>query len=249
MQPITRALPLLGAMLVCAAPAVRAQSAEPAMERFFVNVNFGYQFGYQLADRSLAIEKTLPELVYEEEAKIKSSQAVGRAPMIDFAAGYRVWGDLFVGVGISRFSNTETAAYEATIPDPIFFNRAKKLTGQVDELKRSELAINPHVLWVYPLTDKLDVSGAIGISVIRLSQDLVGTFDVIEPTQNITVSPATEKATGVGPFAQVDFIYNINPMYGVGGFARYAGAKVDLPSSPDQNVGGMIAGAGIRLRF
>jgi hypothetical protein len=44
-------------------------------------------------------------------------------------------------------------------------------------------------------------------------------------------------------------IYNLKTRYAVGGYVRYAGAKVDLPSANDLNVGGMQAGGGIRLRF
>jgi len=244
MQPITRALPALGAMLLCAVPMAYAQSPAPAMEQFFVNVNFGGQ----LATRTLTAQTE--KEVYEETATLKSSLEIGRGPVIDFAGGYRIWGDVFVGVGISRFADTGTATHEASIPDPVFFGRPKTVTGSTDNLERSELAINPHALWVTPLTDKLDVSAGLGLSIIRLSQDLIGDFQVAPGTQNVSINqPTRETATGVGVFAQVDFIYNINPMYGAGGFARYAGAKVDLPSSPDQNVGGMIVGGGIRLRF
>lgn len=246
MQPISRALPLLGAMLLCAAPAVRAQSAEPGMEPFFVNVNFGYQF----SEGSRSLVAHAEKVVYEETATLDSSLPISRGPMIDFAAGYRVWGDVFVGVGISRFGDSGTATHRASVPDPVFFGRNKTVTGSTDNLKRSELAVNPHALWVTPLTDKLDLSIGIGVSVIRLSQDVIGDFQVAPGTQNVSINqPTNETATGVGVFGQLDFIYNINARYGVGAFARYAGAKVDLPSSPDQNVGKMIGGAGIRLRF
>ena len=243
MQLITRALPLLGAILLCAVPAVYAQSPAPAKEKLFVNVNFAAQ----LADRSL--NASISKEVYEETATLDSSLKVNRGPVIDFSVGYRVWGDVFAGVGISRFSDTETATTVARIPDPFFFNRPQLVTGSTSDLKRSELAVNPHALWVTALTDKLDISAAVGVSIIRLSQDMVGSFTVPAGTQNVTLSVTKENATGVGPFAQVDFIYNINPMYGVGGFARYAGAKVDLAVSKDQNVGGLIAGGGIRLRL
>ena len=244
MQLITRALPGLAAMLLFAVPAAHAQSAVPAMEQFFVNVNFGYQ----LAERTLTAHAE--KSVYEETATLQSSLEITRGPMFDVAGGYRVWGDVFVGVGISRFGDTGTATHRASIPDPVFFNRPKTVTGTTDGLSRSELAINPHALWVTPLADKFDVSAGLGLSIIRLSQDLIGDFQIAPGTQNVSINQATtETATGVGFYAQVDFIYNIKPMYGVGGFVRYAGAEVDLPSSPDQDVGGMIAGGGIRLRF
>ena len=88
-----------------------------------------------------------------------------------------------------------------------------------------------------------------GLAIIHLSQDLAGNFDVPKGTQNVTILQTTETANGVGPYAQVDFIYNLKTRYGFGGYVRYAGAKVDLPSIADINVGGMQVGGGVRIRF
>ena len=87
-----------------------------------------------------------------------------------------------------------------------------------------------------------------GVAIIHLSQDLVGDFDVTPP-QVLTIKTTSESKNGVGPYGQVDLIYNWKTRYGVGGYLRYAGAKVDLPSQADVNVGGMQAGGGIRIRF
>ena len=110
------------------------------------------------------------------------------------------------------------------------------------------MAIAPHVTWARPLTDNFDISFSAGIAFIHVSQDLVGNFD-IAPPQNITILQTSETGNGVGPYAQVDVIYNLKTRYGVGGYVRYAGAKVDLPSAADTNIGGLQVGGGIRLRF
>jgi hypothetical protein len=47
----------------------------------------------------------------------------------------------------------------------------------------------------------------------------------------------------------VDVAYTLTPRYGVGGYVRYAGGTVDLPSMAGAHVGGAQAGGGIRLRF
>jgi hypothetical protein len=105
------------------------------------------------------------------------------------------------------------------------------------------------------LTDNLDIAFAVGLTVIKVSQDLVGSFSVAAGTQNVTTTATTEKGTAVGPYVAVDFTYNLKllpgfkPLYGIGAYVRYAGGKVDLPSVVDANVGGMQAGGGIRLRF
>ena len=64
-------------------------------------------------------------------------------------------------------------------------------------------------------------------------------FDVPANTQTVNPVTTTETGSGVGPFGQVDVIYNLKPRYGVGGYVRYAGAKVDLDSVPDANIGGL----------
>ena len=111
------------------------------------------------------------------------------------------------------------------------------------------MAIIPQVIWAYPLTGKLDVAAGIGPAFVRLSQDVVSSFTVAAP-QNVTPVITTQTGNGTGVAATLDLTYGINDRIGVGGFARFAPAKVQLDATADKvNVGGMQAGAGIRLRF
>jgi len=224
------------------AASARAQTPTPSTERFFLNVNVGAE----LATRT--INAVARKTVYDETATMTSNQPIGRGLVVDFDGGYRVRDDFFAGVLVSVFSKSSTATTSASIPDPIFFNRPKTVTGSTSGLSRHEVAVAPHITWAKPLMDNLDIALSGGIAFIHLSQDLVGNFDVTPP-QNVTILQTTESKNGVGPYAQVDFIYNLKTRYGVGGYVRYAGAKVDLPSQADANIGGMQAGGGIRLRF
>jgi hypothetical protein len=235
--------------MALSAVSAHAQPPTPTTEKFFASVNIGGQ----LATRTINIATS--KIIYAETATLKSGQKVTRGPVVDFGGGYRVWGDVFAGIVVSRFSNTETAETETSVPDPIFFNRPKTVTGTTTDLKRTEVAVAPHAVWAMALTDKLDLGLSAGFAVIHVSQDLVGSFSVAAGTQNVTTTTTTEKGTAVGPYVAVDFIYNVTPirgfkpLYGFGGYVRYAGGKVDLPSVPAANVGGMEAGGGIRLRF
>lgn len=240
-------------MMLLAGHLAFAQTPAPATEKFFVNVNFGGQ----MADRSLSADSTTR--VYDEDATLSSSQPIGGGMVFDVGGGYRVYNDIFVGVVISRFSNSSAASYTARVPHPFFFNRIRTTTGSKDDLKRNELAVSPHVTWVTTLADKLDLSGSIGVAIFQLKQDLTaplctsgtgtGCSTIPANSQDVVVATGSEDGTGVGPFAQVDVIYNLTSWYGIGGYVRYAGAKVDLGSAADLNVGGMQAGGGIRLRF
>lgn len=237
-------LGLLAGITLCAAAAANAQSPQPATEKFFVNVNFGEQ----LATRTVGASAT--KTVYEETATLSSTQPVNRGPVFDVGGGYRVWRDIFVGIIISRYSDTETASTTASVPDPIFFNRAKTVTGTTADLKRSELGVYPHAVWTMPLiSDKLDLAVSGGFAIIKVKQDLVVDFAVPQGTQTVITSTTTHEATANGLYAAIDVIYNIMARIGVGGYVRYAGAKVDLGPVVDANVGGMHVGGGVRLRF
>src|SRR5216684_3275337 len=154
-------LVLLGGMALCAV-AAQAQPPAPATEKCFANVNFGGQ----LATRT--ITSTSTQTIYFETATFNSSQPVARGLVFDVGGGYRVWGDLFAGLVVSVYSDTEAASTSASIPDPIFFNRPKTVTGTTTGLKRREVSISPHAIWARTLTDQFDVSFALGFTVIHV---------------------------------------------------------------------------------
>ena len=232
----------LCAGLAISAVSAHAQTPTPSTEKFFLNVNVGGE----LATRTINV--VARKTIYDETATLASSQSIGRGVVVDFDGGYRVRQDFFAGLLVSFFGKSSDATTSASVPDPIFFNRPKTVTGSTSGLKRSEVAVAPHVTWARPLTDNFDITFSGGIAFIHVSQDLVGDFD-IAPPQNITILQTSETANAVGPYAQVDLIYNLKSRYGVGGYVRYAGAKVDLLSVTDTNVGGVQAGGGVRLRF
>jgi hypothetical protein len=233
----------LAAGLALYAASVHAQTPTPSTEKFFLNVNVGGQ----LASRTINAVSTTS--VYGETSVLTSNQPIGRGVVFDFEGGYRVREDFFAGLLVSFFNGSSSATTSALVPDPLFFNRPKTVTGATSGLNRSEVAVAPHVSWARPLTDNFDITLSGGIAFIRLKQDLVGNFNVPAGTQNVVILPTSETGSGVGPYAQVDVIYNLKARYGVGGFLRYAGASVDLPSQPDANVGGLQTGGGVRVRF
>ena len=232
------------ALLAAATPAF-AQAPSPATTKFFVNANVGGQ----LASRT--IDSATTKTVYEEPARLDASYPIGAGVLFDVGAGYRVFGDVYVGLTVSMFSKTGAATTLSDIPDPVRFDRIKlDIAGSATGLKHSERAIMPQIIWAYPLTGKLDVAAGIGPAFIRLSQDVISDFTVANRTQNVTPVIETQKGSGTGIAATVDVTYGITDRIGVGGFARFAPAKVKLDATTDKvNVGGMQAGAGIRLRF
>jgi len=243
MVNVKNVLGLCVGVALCAASA-HAQTPTPSTEKFFLNVNTGGE----LATRT--ISQASSKDVYGETASMTSQQSIKRGVVFDFDGGYRVRPDFFAGLLVSSFNVTGDATTSASIPDPLFYNRPKTVTATLTGLKRTEVAIAPHVTWARPLlSDKVDINFSLGIAFIHVSQDIAGGFDVPNGTQNATILQRTETKNGTGPLAQIDLVYSFLPKVGVGGFLRYAGAKVDLPSVPQANIGGMQAGGGVRLRF
>ena len=228
--------------MALSAASVHAQTPTPSTEKFFLNVNGGGE----LATRTINLATS--KIVYDETSSMSSHQEIKRGPVFDFDGGYRVRSDFFAGLLVSSFSTTSDATTSTSVPDPVFFNRPKTVTGSTSGLKRTEVAIAPHITWARPLTDNFDVAFSAGIAFIHVSQDIVGSFQVTPP-QNVTILQTTETKNGTGPLAQIDLNYSFKPKFGIGGFLRYAGAKVDLPSVQQANVGGLQAGSGVRLRF
>lgn len=232
------------AVVGTAAPAF-AQSPSPATEKVFLNVNVGGQ----LAKRTFSTAST--QTVYEEQARLDATYPIGTGILYDFGVGYRVFGDVFVGVSVSMFSKTGDATTLADVPDPVLFDTPRlDIAGTATGLKRTETAIMPQIIYTRALTDKVDVGLGIGPAIVRLKQDVLSSFTVAPQTQNVTVVKSSESGSGTGIAATLDLTYNLSSRLGVGGFARFAPAKVDLPSAGGKvNVAGMQAGAGIRLRF
>lgn len=243
MKTMKRTAWLCLAAVLVAAKAAHAQVPSPATEKAYLNVNFGGQ----LASRTLGT--TTSKSIYDETATLTSTEDIKRAPLVDLSVGYRVWGDFYVGLNIWRASSSGDASYTASVPDPAVFNRPRTSNGTASGLSRTELAFSPNVSWVTAVTDKLDLSVGVGLSLIQLKQELVGDFTVPAGTQNVVASSSEQDGTAKGVYGALDLIYSLAPKIGVGGFVRYSGGSVDLDAVQDHNVGGMQAGGGIRLRF
>jgi hypothetical protein len=230
-------------MTLCAAPA-HAQRPLPSTSKYFASVNAGAQ----LAPRTLDVSTS--RTVYDETGTLNASLPIGKGFIPDFAAGYRVFGNIFVGLGVSIFSDSGTATTIASVPDPFFYGLPKTVTGTQPDLKHTETQILPQLIYTRAISPTVDFVGGIGPAIVRLSQDAVNSFAVAPGTQDVTIGTSSESATGIGVNASIGLNYNLNRRFAVGGFVRYGGASVTLPSATDdQNVGGMQAGAGLRMNF
>jgi len=99
------------------------------------------------------------------------------------------------------------------------------------------------------VANTVDMSVFIGPTIVHVTQD-IASVAVASGGQTPTGSLSSESATsGKAGNAGLDITYRLTRRLGVGVFARYAGGEADLPSAPKLKVGGVQAGAGLRVRF
>jgi hypothetical protein len=233
---------IIGALVLGSTSIARAQ-APATSDGPFVNISAGGQF----QSRTFSAVTTFP--LFDETASITANQTVGGGFVFDITGGYPLWRSFAVALGLSTFNGSGSAASLAAIPNPLFRGQPFLFPFPAEvygDLKQSTVAVNFLVVWMRPLTDRIDLSVSLGPSVVRVKQELASaTPDVNSVATTETQSKTTAKAGMIG----VDLGYQITDRYGVGGFIRYLAAEADLPAVPRLKVGGTQAGAGIRLRF
>ena len=208
----------------------------------FVDINGGAQ----TQSRTFKASTSFP--LYGETAGISSAQAIDSGGLFDVSGGYRIVPVFGIGVGVSTFSRSGDGSLAASIPSPAAFNKAANVTNSVADLKHSEVATHVLLAFFVRLTGKIDATVSVGPSFFRVSQDILSAT-VLAGTQNISAATHREKANTTGVNGGVSLNIMVAPKYGLGAFARYAGATASLPSTGDLKVGGLQVGGGLRLRF
>jgi hypothetical protein len=92
MPQIRKVCGFVALIALFAAPHASAQAPSPSTSKFFVFVNVGGQ----LVSRTLDMSST--QTVYDEPATLSGSLPIGKGVVPDFGGGYRVWGNVFVGM-------------------------------------------------------------------------------------------------------------------------------------------------------
>jgi hypothetical protein len=136
----------------------------------------------------------------------------------------------------------------SSIPDPIFFDKPATVRSSATGLRHTEVGTHIKIVYFIPVNEKLEVAISGGPSFIKVSH-AVPSVSVATNTQNVTLTSPEESGTATGVNVGGDVNYLVTSRYGVGGFIRYAGGSVDLPSVPGLKVGGVQVGGGLRIRF
>jgi hypothetical protein len=226
----------------------------PWEDKGYLALNFGVQ------PQSRVFTELSTPLIYGENASLTVPHTVSSGAFFDIAAGWRIWQNLAVGVGYSSFSDSESPTLAAQIPNPALTNSLRTASASTGDLEHSESAVHLHLLYMIPLTEKVEAAIVVGPSFYTIKQDFVASVALQEglvyPFGSVTISSVervTQSKKATAFTAGVDGTYLITPRYGVGGFFRFSGASVDLPitggGTVTVNAGGLQLGGGLRVRF
>lgn len=223
-------------------------------DRVYISINGAFQTAGEDFGETVTFVENAENGTFSTDYDVKSG------PAINFSAGALVWRNLAVGVGVTRFSKSTPIQLTASVPHPFFFNRARQVTGDVGGLKREELAV--HVQARAMFTPKRSIEAMVfgGPSFFSVKQGIVNDFEITEtyPYDSATFSrgvSTTADESKVGFNVGADVGYFFTRQVGVGGTIQWAGTTIEVPGSGanspsfDVKVGGLQAGAGLRLRF
>ena len=247
-------------VLACSvfAGSARVASAQTAAatDRGYINVGWGVESG------SSAMSDTRTSLIYEESASITSASKFTSGSLFDVGVGIRVWKNLTVGAAYHQEQNDTNGELTGSIPSPVFFNRPRDLSVEVQNLDRKESAAHLVIGWMVPIGNKFDVMVFGGPSFFRITQDSVSDLTITEPGgafTTVTAAPQiTERAKSVTGFnVGLDGTYilwsNDSIRVGAGGFVRFTQASTEIEmlsgAGVPTDVGGVQFGFGGRLRF
>jgi hypothetical protein len=264
MDTLMRTLKLValgGLFIASTASAVSAQTPAADSSRFFFNVSLGGQAG----DQTFTDSSTFP--IYNETGAVAAAHSIGGGTLFDVALGAHVWRQLSIGIAYSTISNKNDATVSIRVPHPVIFGQSRTATATAPDLKHSENTVHLQFMWNIPLRNKFDISVFGGPSFFSVKQTLAtvnAPQDISDPPPYTTVTINTVTLTDVkdspvGGHIGVDGTYLIttykNLGIGVGGFVRYSGASLKLPTTAgmtrdtDLHAGGTQAVLGLRLRY
>lgn len=250
MNRVLRTLPILLATLAGSTQLAFAQQGS-FQGRGFIVVNGGYQMTTNDFDSSSTFRANAEDGSFSTDYEVKGG------PTFDIAGGARVWRQLGVAVGVTRFSHSTPSSLTGSVPHPFFFNRGRAVAGDVAGLKREELGVHVQARAILPVGNRVEVMAFGGPSFFTVKQGMVTTITWNEtyPYDDATFGSATTvSADGskVGFNGGVDVGFFFTRQVGVGGTISFSGATVEVEGTgitQEVKAGGAKFGAGLRLRF
>ena len=230
------------------------------METGFLNLNAAYSN----EDHSSTRHLSLP--LYNETAVFDVGRASTPRVGLDAAVGLRVWSNLSVGLGVAYSRSPIDVDLAGAVPHPFFYDRDREVQYSAEGFERIELGMHLHAAWTIRVSDRIDLALSAGPSLFRVEQGSVSGIDPREtgpPYDQVGGEVSREIVSkrlfggNVGADLTYHLFRSLEPgalfwTAGVGLFVQWTtGSSVPTGVGSDDTieVGGLRAGAGLRLRF
>lgn len=236
-------------MAIAGATPAAAQSPSPRVE---ISANVGALTGTNTFENSRSFSSNGNEtatLTVNHRAKTPVTFNVGGA--------VKVVGRLWTGVQYAMADTKPSASISASIPHPLLFNAPRAVEGSIDDVAHNERRVHVDLMYALPM-GAVDVKVMGGPTFFTVKQDFVSAVALTEtyPFDTATFASATTKQlskSAVGFNAGVDISYPLTSRVGLGTLIRYSSADVKFDDADTGRqtvrVGGVEAGAGVRIRF
>lgn len=241
---------LTALLVLCSALPAFAQD-----QQGWIDVNFG---AATAAERSYGV--AMEDIRFFETARFEAAYEWTRGANFDFGGGYMFTPLVGAGLSFSGTAHRNPAVVSARIPHPLRFDTHAAATARTNgELQKAEGAAHIQVV-LQPLhTDTARIRIFGGPSYFRVEQDTIDAIAYLQEytllTHSITITSAPlaqSEGTAWGFHIGGDVAYFFSRVFGLGGFARFSRATVDLPDFSgvvQTKAGGFQTGGGVRLRF
>jgi hypothetical protein len=216
---------------------------------------FSVSGGVQPAENSFSDALEAP--LYTETEKVSIDYPVKGGALIAASGGYRVWKQLALGIGVTRYNRRADATVSASLPHPFFDNQPRHVEGTTPAT-RNETGVHVLIGWMLPITDRIRLLLTAGPSVLSVRQTLVTGIEFTEvyPYDTASFKSATTKnatASATGFNAGADLFWMFSRHVGAGGLVQVTRARVKESAGTNRTLsldaGGAQVGAGLRLLF
>jgi hypothetical protein len=228
---------VIAALALAYAPQASAQTERP----LFLDLNAAFQGAAKTLDTTSTFS------LFGETGAAATRQQPGASLLADARLGYRVAARFAVALAVAGGRSDTTGQAAASVPSAIRFASPTLVTLDAPGIKRREVGYHIQGVWFLPFSGSTTVSLFGGPSVIRLQQGVPTV--AVDAAQTPSVTIANETGTAKGVHVGADLSRAFSDRFGAGLFVRYVAASANLPSAAKVKVGGVQAGAGVRLRF
>jgi hypothetical protein len=233
------------ALCLIGAPQIASAQTMQWTDKGYAAVTGGAQVGSHDLDTNSSFS------LYDETATVTTTQKVKGGGFFDIGGAYRVWGrNLLGGLSFSHTSSDSNVSLAGSIPDPVFTDRPRSVTGSQSGAKHSENALHFSAIWMIPVANKMDIGVFGGPSIFWVKQDAITALTVTEPGPNVSAPLTKVKKTTGGINLGVDYQYMVTKKWGVGALGRYTWGSASIADgSKKLTLGGLQIGVGGRMRF